>query len=133
MGGGASEVRILLAEDHPGVAASIARGLRRHGAAVDIAPDGGQALFLARVHPYDVVVLDRDLPEVHGDDVCRALNAEQPGTKVLMLTASRSTEDVVHGLSLGADDYLLKPSASFVVEGIGSVSRRRTGKITSPS
>src|SRR5205085_12405414 len=70
---------------------------------------GRHALFLARVHPYDVVVLDRDLPEVHGDDVCRALNAEQPQTKVLMLTASRTTDDVVQGLSLGADDYLLKP------------------------
>jgi len=102
-------VRVLLAEDHPGVATSIAKGLRQHGAAVDVAPDGGQALYLARVHPYDVVVLDRDLPEVHGDDVCRALNAEQPETRVLMLTASRATEDVVEGLSLGADDYLLKP------------------------
>ena len=102
-------MRILLAEDHPAVAASIATGLRQEGAAVDVAPDGGRALFLARVHPYDVVVLDRDLPEVHGDDVCRALNDEQPETKVLMLTASRTTEDVVQGLALGADDYLLKP------------------------
>lgn len=102
-------MRVLLAEDHPGVATSIAKGLRRHGAAVDVAPDGSRALFLARVHPYDVVVLDRDLPEVHGDDVCRTLNAEQPATKVLMLTASRTTEDIVDGLSLGADDYLLKP------------------------
>jgi two-component system, OmpR family, response regulator VanR len=102
-------VRVLLAEDHAGVAGSIATGLRRHGAAVDIAPDGGRALFLARVHPYDVIVLDRDLPEVHGDDVCRTLNAEQPGIKVLMLTASRTTDDIVHGLALGADDYLLKP------------------------
>jgi DNA-binding response OmpR family regulator len=102
-------VRVLIAEDHAGVAGSIAKGLRQHGAAVDIAPDGGQALFLARVHPYDVIVLDRDLPEVHGDDVCRTLNTEQPDTKVLMLTASRTTDDVVHGLSLGADDYLLKP------------------------
>jgi DNA-binding response OmpR family regulator len=102
-------VRVLVAEDHAGVAGSIAKGLRRHGAAVDVAPDGGQALFLARVHPYDVIVLDRDLPEVHGDDVCRTLNAEQPDTKVLMLTAARATDDVVHGLSLGADDYLLKP------------------------
>jgi DNA-binding response OmpR family regulator len=102
-------MRVLLAEDHPGVAKSIATGLRRHGAAVDVAPDGGQALYLSRVHPYDVVVLDRDLPEVHGDEVCRALNAEQPDTKVLMLTASRTTDDIVQGLSLGADDYLLKP------------------------
>ncbi len=61
------------------------------------------------MHPYDVVVLDRDLPEVHGDDVCRALNAEQPETKVLMLTAARTTDDLVSGLALGADDYLPKP------------------------
>jgi DNA-binding response OmpR family regulator len=107
--GRGSDVRVLVAEDHPGVAGSIAKGLRRHGVAVDIAPDGGQALFLARVHPYDVVVLDRDLPEVHGDEVCRTLNAEQPDTKVLMVTASRTTDDVVDGLALGADDYLLKP------------------------
>src|ERR671916_65859 len=64
-------MRVLLAEDEPRVAAAIARGLRRHGAAVDVAPDGAQALFNARVHPYDVVVLDRDLPEVHGDDDSR--------------------------------------------------------------
>src|ERR1044071_2545124 len=102
-------MRVLLAEDHPGVAKAVATGLRRHGAAVDVAPDGGHALYLARVHPYDVLVLDRDLPEVHGDDVCRALNGERPELKVLMLTASRSTEDVVEGLALGADDYLLKP------------------------
>jgi DNA-binding response OmpR family regulator len=102
-------VRILVAEDHPGVANGIATGLRRRGVAVDVAPDGGRALFLARVHAYDVVILDRDLPELHGDDVCRALNAEQPDTKVLMLTAARTTEDVVEGLALGADDYLPKP------------------------
>ena len=102
-------MRVLLAEDHALVAKHIAQGLRQHGAAVDVAHDGGQALFLARVHPYDVVVLDRDLPEVHGDDVCRALNSEQPGTKVLMLTAARTTDEVVQGLALGADDYLPKP------------------------
>jgi DNA-binding response OmpR family regulator len=102
-------VRVLLAEDQPRVAAAIARGLRRHGAAVDVAGDGASALRCARVHPYDVVVLDRDLPELHGDDVCRALNEEQPATKVLMLTAARTTDDVVAGLALGADDYLPKP------------------------
>jgi DNA-binding response OmpR family regulator len=102
-------VRVLLAEDEPRVAAAIARGLRRHGAAVDVAGDGAQALFTARVHPYDVVVLDRDLPEVHGDEVCRRLNAERPDTKILMLTAARTTDDLVSGLALGADDYLPKP------------------------
>ena len=102
-------MRVLLAEDEPRVADSIARGLRRHGVAVDVAGDGEGALFRARVHPYDVVVLDRDLPVLHGDDVCRALNREQPETKVLMLTAARGLDDLVEGLSMGADDYLPKP------------------------
>ncbi len=102
-------MRVLLAEDEPRVAAAVAKGLRRHGAAVDVAPDGADALFHARVHPYDVVVLDRDLPEVHGDEVCRTLHAEQPATKILMLTAARTTDDLVAGLALGADDYLGKP------------------------
>jgi two-component system, OmpR family, response regulator VanR len=102
-------MRVLLAEDERRVAAAIARGLRNHGMAVDVAHDGADALFHARVHPYDVVLLDRDLPEVHGDDVCRAIVAERPQTKVLMLTAARATDDVVAGLRLGADDYLPKP------------------------
>ena len=102
-------MRVLLAEDEPRVADAVARGLRREGLAVDLAPDGAAALYKARVNPYDVVVLDRDLPEVHGDDVCRALNTEQPETKVLMLTAAGAPQDVVDGLSLGADDYLAKP------------------------
>jgi DNA-binding response OmpR family regulator len=102
-------MRILLAEDEPRIAAAVARGLRREGMAVDVAPDGATALYKARVNAYDVVVLDRDLPELHGDDVCRALAAEQPRTKVLMLTAARSTDDLVSGLRLGADDYLPKP------------------------
>jgi DNA-binding response OmpR family regulator len=102
-------VRLLVAEDEPRVADAIARGLRRHGAAVDVASDGAQALYQARVHPYAVVLLDRDLPTVHGDEVCRALNLEQPDTKILMLTAARSTGELVEGLALGADDYLAKP------------------------
>jgi two-component system, OmpR family, response regulator VanR len=102
-------MRILVTEDEPRVAAAIARGLEREGAAVDVAGDGHRALFLARVHPYDVVVLDRDVPGLHGDDVCRALNAERPATKVLMLTAAASMDDVVDGLRLGADDYMVKP------------------------
>src|SRR3954462_62575 len=102
-------MRILVAEDEPRIADAVARGLRREGMAVDIAGDGALALYKARVYPYDVVVLDRDLPELHGDEVCRTLTAEQPQTKVLMLTAARSTDDLVAGLALGADDYLPKP------------------------
>jgi two-component system response regulator VanR len=102
-------MRVLLAEDEPRVAAAIAKGLRGHGAAVDVVPDGAAALYNARVHPYDVLLLDRDLPAVHGDDVCRTLRGEQPALKILMLTAARSTDELVDGLALGADDYLGKP------------------------
>jgi two-component system, OmpR family, response regulator VanR len=102
-------MRVLLAEDEVRVADAVAKGLRREGMAVDVANDGAGALLKARVHPYDVVVLDRDLPELHGDEVCRTLNREQPDTKVLMLTAARTTDDLVEGLALGADDYLYKP------------------------
>src|SRR4051794_34546061 len=99
-------MRVLIAEDEPRVADALARGLRREGLAVDIAPDGSEALIKARIYPYQVVVLDRDLPKVHGDEVCRRLNREQPETKVLMVTAARSVDDRVEGLGLGADDYL---------------------------
>lgn len=102
-------MRVLVAEDHPGIAGAVAKGLRRHGAAVDVAPDGADALVHARLYDYDVVVLDRDLPQIHGDDVCRTLVREQPDTKILMLTAARTTDDLVEGLALGADDYLPKP------------------------
>ncbi len=77
--------------------------------AVDIAPDGTEALTKARLVRYDVLVLDRDLPLVHGDDVCRVVRGERPETGILMLTAAGALRDVVEGLSLGADDYLAKP------------------------
>ncbi|HEY7620461.1 MAG TPA: response regulator transcription factor [Solirubrobacteraceae bacterium] len=103
-------MRILIAEDERRLAGAIARGLRREGMAVDVAHDGASALTKARVVPYDVVVLDRDLPEMHGDDVCRRLStADERETKVLMLTAADGVEDLVEGLTLGADDYLPKP------------------------
>jgi two-component system, OmpR family, response regulator VanR len=102
-------VRVLIVEDEPRVGDAVARGLRREGMAVDLARDGAAGLRKARAAPYDVVVLDRDLPEVHGDDVCRMLTAERPATKVLMLTAAGGVDDLVDGLALGADDYLPKP------------------------
>jgi two-component system, OmpR family, response regulator VanR len=102
-------MRILIAEDERRLAGAIARGLRREGMAVDITHDGASALIKARVVPYDVVVLDRDLPEIHGDEVCRRLSGDERETKVLMLTAADSLDDVVDGLTLGADDYLPKP------------------------
>jgi two-component system response regulator VanR len=119
-------MRVLIAEDEPRVAAALARGLRREGMAVDVATDGEAALYKARVHPYDVMVLDRDLPEVHGDDVCRAVTSELPATKVLMLTAARSTDALVEGLALGADDYLPKPFRfAELVARLRALGRRR--------
>jgi two-component system response regulator VanR len=104
-------MRVLVAEDEPRVAEAVARGLRREGAAVDVALDGRSALAKARAFDYDVVVLDRNLPETHGDDVCRAVNRELPDTRILMLTAYGEVDDLVAGLALGADDYVSKPFA----------------------
>jgi two-component system, OmpR family, response regulator VanR len=102
-------MRILIAEDERRLAGAIARGLRREGMAVDITHDGQSALLKARVVDYDVVVLDRDLPQLHGDEVCRRLSGSERDTKVLMLTAADQLDDLVDGLALGADDYLAKP------------------------
>jgi DNA-binding response OmpR family regulator len=102
-------MRVLIAEDERRLADAIARGLRREGMAVDLAPDGTDALVKSRVVRYDVIVLDRDLPGMHGDEVCRIVRGERPETGILMLTAAGALEDLVQGLSLGADDYLPKP------------------------
>jgi DNA-binding response OmpR family regulator len=102
-------MRVLIAEDERRLAEAIARGLRREGIAVDVSLDGSEALVKARVVRYDVVVLDRDLPGLHGDEVCRALREERPELGILMLTAAAELEDLVGGLALGADDYLRKP------------------------
>jgi DNA-binding response OmpR family regulator len=104
-------MRVLVAEDEPDLAEAVARGLRREGMAVDVALDGASALVKGASVGYDVVVLDRDLPALHGDEVCRRLSAERPETKVLMLTAAGGVEDMVDGLALGADDYVGKPFA----------------------
>ena len=104
-------MRVLVAEDERKVAQALARGLRREGMAVDVAYDGAAALDKARLHPYDVVVLDRDLPLLHGDEVCRSLRADDTASRVLMLTAAAGLDDLVDGLALGADDYLAKPFA----------------------
>jgi DNA-binding response OmpR family regulator len=102
-------MRVLVVEDHRELAATIAVGLRREGMAVDLAFDGEEALRLSRREGYDVVVLDRDLPKLHGDHVCRTLVQRGTPSRVLMLTASGAIEERVEGLSLGADDYLAKP------------------------
>jgi len=104
-------VRVLVAEDERRVADAVARGLRREGMAVDVAYDGASALDKARLNGYEVVVLDRDLPALHGDDVCRILREEDHDSRVLMLTAAAGVDDLVDGLSLGADDYMAKPFA----------------------
>jgi DNA-binding response OmpR family regulator len=104
-------VRVLVAEDEDVMADALARGLRRAGYAVDVAGDGGTALELAGINRYDVVLLDRDLPVVHGDDVCRALVAAGSPVRVLMLPAAGGLDHKVDGFALGADDYLAKPFA----------------------
>jgi DNA-binding response OmpR family regulator len=104
---------------------AIAVGLRREGMAVDVVLDGAAALNHLHITPYDVVVLDRDLPGVHGDDVCRRLVAARSGTRVLMLTAASTVRDRVDGLGLGADDYLVKPfDFAELVARIRAISRR---------
>jgi DNA-binding response OmpR family regulator len=102
-------MRVLVVEDFPILARTIGTGLRRAGMAVDVVTDGGGALERLAVTRYDVVVLDRDLPGVHGDEVCRQVVAGSPQTRVLMLTAASTVRDRVGGLGLGADDYLPKP------------------------
>ncbi|HWF53565.1 MAG TPA: response regulator transcription factor [Solirubrobacteraceae bacterium] len=120
-------MRVLIAEDEQRLADAIARGLRREGMAVDLAPDGTDALMKARVVRYDVLVLDRDLPGLHGDEVCAAVRGERPETGILMLTAAGTLEDVVEGLSLGADDYLPKPFRfAELVARIRALGRRAT-------
>jgi DNA-binding response OmpR family regulator len=107
----ADGVRVLVIEDERNLAEAIARGLRREGMAVDVAYDGSVGHEMAFVTRYDVVVLDRDLPGKHGDEICADLVSSGALTRVLMLTASGTVADRVEGLGLGADDYLTKPFA----------------------
>jgi DNA-binding response OmpR family regulator len=118
-------MRVLLVEDHAKLATTVAKGLRRMGMAVDMALKGEDALDHLANADYDVVVLDRDLPGVHGDDVCRALVADRRHSRVLMLTAAGTIDDRVEGLALGADDYLPKPFAfAELVARIQALARR---------
>ena len=104
-------MRVLVVEDEDLLANAVARGLRQEGMAVDVVGDGRSALDKVAVNAYDVVVLDRDLPIVHGDDVCREIVGREDAPRVIMLTASGGVDDLVDGLALGADDYLGKPFA----------------------
>jgi DNA-binding response OmpR family regulator len=118
-------MRVLVAEDVEDLAMAIAAGLRREGMAVDVALDGTTALDQLAVTPYDVVVLDRDLPGTHGDEICRRLSAQGSGSRVLMLTAASTVRDRVEGLGLGADDYLPKPfDFAELVARIRAIGRR---------
>jgi DNA-binding response OmpR family regulator len=102
-------MRVLVVEDFEVMARSIGIGLRREGIAVDVVLDGNDALSHRALTRYDVVVLDRDLPGVHGDEICRRIVAERSGSRILMLTAASTVKERVDGLGLGADDYLPKP------------------------
>jgi len=102
-------MRVLIVEDEEYLADAIRTWLSREGIAADTVHDGDTALEYLAVNDYDVVVLDRDIPGMHGDDVCRVINIEYPQRRVLMLTAARRLGDKVSGLELGADDYLAKP------------------------
>ena len=120
-------MRVLLVEDHAKLATTLARGLRQKGMAVDVAFDGQDALDHLIGAAYDVVVLDRELPHVHGDEVCRQIAAGPGHSRVLMLTAARSVGDRVEGLGIGADDYLPKPFAfAELVARIQALGRRAT-------
>ena len=102
-------MRVLVIEDDEEMAVGVALGLRRSRMAVDVALDGSSGLARALDNHYDVVVLDRDLPGIHGDDICAELVSAGCRSRVLMLTAAATSEDLVDGLGLGADDYLAKP------------------------
>jgi DNA-binding response OmpR family regulator len=118
-------VRVLVIEDHAEMAETVAVGLRRARMAVDVALDGPSGLDRALTADYDVILLDRDLPGIHGDEVCARLVAARCRGRVLMLTAAASSEDLVDGLGLGADDYLPKPfDFPVLVARIGALARR---------
>jgi DNA-binding response OmpR family regulator len=124
------QVRVLVVEDHLVLANRIGEGLRDAGFAVDVVHDGAAALQSTTTTDYDVVVLDRDLPAVHGDLVCRRLVRDGSSSRILMLTAATDVEDRVGGLELGADDYLGKPFAFHeLIARIRALGRRGPGSL----
>ncbi|WP_203707075.1 response regulator transcription factor [Asanoa iriomotensis] len=125
-------MRVLVVEDHELLARTIGAGLRRAGIAVDVVTDGDAALERLDVTPYDVVVLDRDLPSVSGDEVCRRVGSRGLASRVLMLTAAGTLADRVHGLDLGADDYLTKPFDFPELVARVRALGRRTGRAVPP-
>lgn len=125
-------MRLLIAEDHPSLARSLADGLREQGYAVDLTFDGEEARHLASVNPYDAVILDIMLPRLDGWQVLKAIRRDKPNLPVLCLTARDAVDDRVKGLDLGADDYLVKPfSWEEFVARVRSVIRRGHGQTSS--
>lgn len=118
-------MRVLVVEDHVELANDIADGLRDQGIGADVAYDGSAAIEKAVLTRYDVVVLDRDLPRIHGDAVCATLVSTGSRARILMLTAAGTVADRVDGLMLGADDYLIKPfSFAELVARVRTLARR---------
>jgi DNA-binding response OmpR family regulator len=128
----AGAVRVLVVEDEDVMAEAVVLGLRRAGYAADVAGDGEEALALADLNPYDVVLLDRDLPVLHGDEVCRRLVDGGNDARILMLTASGAVSERVDGLHLGADDYLAKPFAFAELLARVDALGRRAGRARPP-
>lgn len=123
-------MRVLVVEDEQLLADAVATGLRRQAMAVDVVYDGAAAMERVELNDYDVVVLDRDLPLVHGDDVCRHMVGLGTPARVLMLTASGDVSDRVAGLEIGADDYLPKPFAfSELIARVRALGRRATAPL----
>jgi len=121
-------MRVLVVEDIPRHANRIAEGLRDQGIAVDVAYDGHEAITKVNVNPYDVVLLDRDLPGIHGDQICQTIVRIENPPMILMLTAAGGPNDRVKGLALGADDYLAKPfHFPELVLRVRALARRRPG------
>jgi DNA-binding response OmpR family regulator len=125
-------MRVLVVEDERQLADAVVTGLRRHSLAVDVAYDGELALEKLAVNEYDVVVLDRDLPQVSGDKICAAIVDTDGSTRILMLTAATAVRERVAGLSLGADDYLTKPFAFAELVARVQALGRRTRLATPP-
>lgn len=126
-------MRVLIVEDELFLADALQRGLTLEAIAADVATDGIVAIEMAGANDYDVVILDRDLPGIHGDDVCRWIVANRTGTRVLMLTAARLLDDTVQGLSVGADDYMIKPFAFAELLARIRALNRRSGPPTPPT
>ncbi|MDB4887581.1 MAG: cusR [Gemmatimonadetes bacterium] len=127
-------MRFLVVEDDAGLSAAVARGLREHAYVVDVAGDGESALYQASITPYDVIILDLSLPKVDGLEVCRRIRHAGSAVRILMLTARGRTEDRVHGLDSGADDYLPKPfEFEELLARVRALMRRRGDRVDDPT